>query len=102
MLSLIGIIVGLILMILLAYKGHSIIWVAPLYPFLPSSILLSQTLSCGILSGATGSASGGLSIALAVSQCTHKDSYKDILVTSVIIPFVAAILMVVVWSLAVL
>ena len=28
--SLIGIVLGLVLLILLAYKGHSIIWIAPL------------------------------------------------------------------------
>jgi len=110
----------------------------------PLSLLFSETVSVGVLSGATGSASGGLSIALsafadnylgtglklgvspellhrvasiasscidklphngavitllAVSNLPHKDSYKDILVVSVLIPLVASLLQVVVWGL---
>ncbi|SDB12107.1 H+/gluconate symporter [Eubacterium oxidoreducens] len=111
----------------------------------PVSLLLSEALATGVLSGATGSASGGLSIALsafadnylamadnlgispqllhrigaiaagaldklphngaiitllAVSHCTHKESYKDIFVTSVVIPVLATIILVVVWGIA--
>lgn len=104
----------------------------------PVPLLLSETLSVGVLSGATGSASGGISIALSafgdhyltmannlgvsaeilhrigalaagaldklphngavitlltVSHCTHKQSYKDIFVTSVILPLIVVILL---------
>lgn len=104
----------------------------------PVSLLLSETLSVSVLSGATGSASGGISIALSafgdhyltmantlgvnpellhrigalaagaldklphngavitlltVSHCTHKESYKDILVTSVIIPMIVVVIL---------
>lgn len=100
----------------------------------PLSLLLSETLSASVLSGATGSASGGISIALSafgdqyltmanqlgispeilhrvaalgagaldklphngavitlltVSHCTHKESYKDIFMTTVLIPMIA-------------
>ena len=104
----------------------------------PLALLFSEAISTSVLSGATGSASGGLSIALAafadqymamgaqlgvspdllhriasiaagsldklphngavitllaVSHCTHKDSYKDIFVVSVIIPMIALIIL---------
>ncbi len=104
----------------------------------PVSLLLSETLSAGVLSGATGSASGGVSIALSafadhymamgdalgvspeilhriaslaagaldklphngavitiltVSHCTHKQSYKDIFVTSVIMPVIIVVIL---------
>ena len=104
----------------------------------PMSLLLSETLSAAALSGATGSASGGISIALSafgdhyltmantlgvspeilhrigalaagaldklphngavitlltVSHCTHKESYKDIFVTSVIIPMIVVVIL---------
>ncbi len=104
----------------------------------PMSLLFSEALSTSVLSGATGSASGGLSIALAafadqylsvaqtlgispeilhrmasiaagsldklphngavitllaVSHCTHKDSYKDIFVVSVVIPMIALVVL---------
>ena len=110
----------------------------------PISLLLSEIASIGILSAATGSASGGLSIALsafsdkymemaaamdlspemlhrvaaigcsamdkmphngaiitllAVSHCTHKDSYKDIFIATVIIPVIAEIIAAVGWGL---
>lgn len=105
----------------------------------PVSLLLSEFLSTAVLSGATGSASGGISIALAafgdhylstanalgvspeilhrvaaisagaldklphngavitlltVSHCTHKQSYKDLFVVSVIIPMVVVAVLV--------
>lgn len=105
----------------------------------PVSLLLSETLSVGVLSGATGSASGGISIALSafadhylamantlgvspeilhriaaiaagaldklphngavitlltVSHCTHKQSYKDIFVATIIIPVIVVVLLV--------
>lgn len=104
----------------------------------PVSLLLSETLSVGVLSGATGSASGGISIALSafgdhyltmantlgvspeilhrigaiaagaldklphngavitlltVSHCTHKQSYKDLFVVSVIIPVIVVVVL---------
>ncbi len=110
----------------------------------PVSLFLSESLSICALTGATGSASGGLSIALeafagrylqiagqlgispellhrfasiaagsfdklphngavitllVVSQCTHKDSYKDIFVVSVIIPMLALFLLIILWGL---
>ena len=110
----------------------------------PLSLLLSESASTAVLSGATGSASGGLSIALAtfadqylqmagkigispeilhrfasiaagsldklphngavitllaVSQCTHKQSYRDILIVSVVIPMAALALLVLVCGL---
>ena len=100
----------------------------------PVSLLLSETISTSVLAGATGSASGGLSIALSafgenylsmgtqlgispeilhrvaciaagamdklphngaiitmltVCHCSHKDSYRDIFVVSVLIPMIA-------------
>jgi len=111
------------------------------------SLILSETMSTCVLSGATGSASGGLSIALAtfsdrylemagslgispdllhrfaaiaagsldklphngavitllaVSGCTHKESYKDIFVVSVVIPMIALGILVIIWGLFVL
>ena len=105
----------------------------------PFSLLLSESMSTVILSGATGSASGGLSITLAtfadqylqmagqlgvspdllhrfasiasgsldklphngavitllaVSHCSHKEAYRDILVVSVLIPMAVLILLV--------
>lgn len=113
----------------------------------PLSLLFSETMASAVLSGATGSASGGLSITLsafadkylemamnmnvpaeilhragtigagaldklphngalitllAVSHCTHKDSYKDVFITAVLIPLAAAMIAVVVWGLFVL
>ncbi|MCF0142896.1 MAG: GntP family permease, partial [Parasporobacterium sp.] len=49
LLSLIGIGVGLILMIILAYKGHSIIWVAPLCAF----VVMLFALGAGLGEGRT-------------------------------------------------
>ncbi len=111
---------------------------------MPGSILFSQSVAVNVLAGATGSASGGLSIALealgpqylqkaamlglspeylhrmaslasggldtlphngavltllAVSHCTHKESYWDICVTSCIIPVVVSLLLGLVWGL---
>ena len=105
---------------------------------MPGSILFSEAVAVNILAGATGSASGGMSIALealapqylekalsigldpaylhriaslasggldtlphngavltllAVSNCTHKESYLDICVTSCIIPVIASLLL---------
>ena len=113
----------------------------------PFSLLLSETMSTCVLSGATGSASGGLSIALstfadrylelakplgispellhrfaaiaagsldklphngaiitllAVSGCTHKESYKDIFVVSVIIPMLVLWILIIIWGLFIL
>ncbi len=107
------------------------------------SILFSEAVAVNVLAGATGSASGGLSIALetlgpqflekaaaigmspenlhriaslasggldtlphngavltllAVSNCTHKESYLDICVTSCIIPVVASLLLSLAWG----
>jgi H+/gluconate symporter-like permease len=110
----------------------------------PVSLFFSESMSICALSGATGSASGGLSIVLeafssqylqiagqlgispellhrfasiaagsfdklphngavitllVVSQCTHKDSYKDIFVVSVIIPMLALFVLIILWGL---
>ncbi len=110
---------------------------------MPGSILFSEAVAVNALAGATGSASGGLSIALetlgpqflekaaaiglnpeylhriaslasggldtlphngavltllAVSNCTHKESYLDVCITSCIIPVVASILLSLVWG----
>ena len=46
-LSLIGIFVGIILMILLTYKGYSIIWVAPLCAFVLAVFALGAGLGDG-------------------------------------------------------
>lgn len=111
---------------------------------MPGSILFSEAVAVNVLAGATGSASGGMSIALealapqylekaaeigmnpeylhriaslasggldtlphngavltllAVSNCTHKESYLDICVTSCIIPVIASLLLSLVWGL---
>ena len=111
---------------------------------MPGSILFSEAVAVNVLAGATGSASGGMSIALealapqylekamqiglkpeylhriaslasggldtlphngavltllAVSNCTHKESYWDICVTSCIIPVVASLLLSLAWGL---
>lgn len=111
---------------------------------MPGSILFSEAVAVNVLAGATGSASGGMSIALetlapqylekaltlgidpaylhriaslasggldtlphngavltllAVSNCTHKESYWDICVTSCIIPVIASLLLGLVWGL---
>jgi len=111
---------------------------------MPGSILFSEAVAVNVLAGATGSASGGLSIALealgpqflekaanmglspeylhriaslasggldtlphngavltllAVSNCTHKESYWDVCVTSCIIPVVVSLLLSLVWGL---
>ena len=76
---------------------------------------LVPLIAVAVLSGATGSASGGLSIAagsldklphngavitlLVVSQCTHKQSYRDILIVSVVIPMIALFLLVLICGL---
>lgn len=105
---------------------------------MPGSILFSEAVAVNVLAGATGSASGGMSIALealapqylekaaeigmspeylhriaslasggldtlphngavltllAVSHCTHKESYLDICVTSCIIPVIVSLLL---------
>jgi len=110
---------------------------------MPGSILFSEAVAVNVLAGATGSASGGMSIALealapqylekaaqiglnpeylhrvaslasggldtlphngavltllAVSNCTHKESYWDVCVTSCIIPVVASLLLSLVWG----
>lgn len=111
---------------------------------MPGSILFSESVAVNVLAGATGSASGGLSIALealggqflekaaqiglnpeylhriasiasggldtlphngavltllAVSNCTHKESYMDICVTSCIIPVIVSLVLSFVWGL---
>lgn len=110
---------------------------------MPGNILLSEAVAVNVLAGATGSASGGLSIALdalasqylakaeliglnpellhriasmssggldtlphngavltllAVSNCTHKESYIDIGVTSAFIPFISSLLLAFIWG----
>lgn len=110
---------------------------------MPGSILFSEAVAVNLLAGATGSASGGMSIALsalgpkyaelaagntamlealhriasissggldtlphngavltllAVSNCTHKESYIDICITTCIIPLVASLLLALVWG----
>ena len=110
---------------------------------MPGSILFSEAVAVNLLAGATGSASGGMSIALealgpqfadmaagntqilealhriasissggldtlphngavltllAVSNCTHKESYIDICVTTCIIPLVASLALALVWG----
>lgn len=110
---------------------------------MPGSILFSEAVAVNVLAGATGSASGGMSIALealapqyldkaveiglspeylhriaslasggldtlphngavltllAVSHCTHKESYLDICVTSCIIPVVVSLALSFVWG----
>lgn len=111
---------------------------------MPGSILFSEAIAVNVLAGSTGSASGGMSIALealapqylekaagigldpanlhriasiasggldtlphngavltllAVSNCTHKESYWDVCVTSCIIPVITSLLLSLVWGL---
>ena len=111
---------------------------------MPGSILFSEAVAVNVLAGATGSASGGMSIALtalapkyleianqvgispetlhriasissggldslphngavltllAVSHCTHKESYWGICVTTVIIPVIMSLVLALVWGL---
>ena len=110
---------------------------------MPGSILFSEAVAVNVLAGATGSASGGMSIALsalapqylekamaiglnpeylhriaslssggldtlphngavltllAVSNCTHKESYMDICVTTCIIPVIGSLLLALIWG----
>ena len=110
---------------------------------MPGSILFSEAVAVNTLAGATGSASGGMSIALealspqylekaaelgidpanlhrvasiasggldtlphngavltllAVSNCTHKESYLDICVTSCMIPVAVSLLISLIWG----
>ena len=110
---------------------------------MPGSILFSEAVAVNVLAGATGSASGGMSIALealgaqylekaaaiglnpaylhriaslasggldtlphngavltllAVSNCTHKESYLDVCVTSCVIPVIVSLLLSLVWG----
>lgn len=110
---------------------------------MPGSILFSEAVAVNVLAGATGSASGGMSIALsalapqylekamaiglnpeylhriaslssggldtlphngavltllAVSNCTHKESYWDICVTTCIIPVIGSLLLALIWG----
>ncbi len=110
---------------------------------MPGSILLSEAVAVNVLAGATGSASGGMSIALealapqylekatqlglnpeylhriaslssggldtlphngavltllAVSNCTHKESYFDIFITSCLIPVIVSLLLAFIWG----
>ncbi|MBQ3135170.1 MAG: GntP family permease [Oscillospiraceae bacterium] len=110
---------------------------------MPGSILFSEAVAVNVLAGATGSATGGLTIALealggdflakaatlgmspeylhriaslasggldtlphngavltllAVSHCTHKESYWDVCVTSCIIPVVVSLVLSFVWG----
>ena len=111
---------------------------------MPGSILFSEAVAVNVLAGATGSASGGMSIALealapqylekamqiglnpeylhriasvasggldtlphngavltllAVSNCTHKESYWDVCVTSCIIPVIVSLVLSLIWGL---
>ena len=110
---------------------------------MPGSILFSEAVAVNILAGATGSASGGMSIALsalaphylekaatiglnpeylhriaslssggldtlphngavltllAVSNCTHTESYWDICVTTCMIPVTGSLLLALIWG----
>ena len=110
---------------------------------MPGSILFSEAVAVNVLAGSTGSASGGMSIALealgpqyltkamelgmnpeylhriasiasggldtlphngavltllAVSNCTHKESYLDICVTSCMIPVLVSLALSLVWG----
>lgn len=110
---------------------------------MPGSILFSEAVAVNVLAGATGSASGGMSIALealapqylekamqiglnpeylhriasvasggldtlphngavltllAVSNCTHKESYWDVCVTSCIIPVAVSLVLSLIWG----
>ena len=109
---------------------------------MPGNILFSEAVAVNVLAGATGSASGGMSIALgalgpqylekalslginpellhriaslssggldtlphngavltllAVSHCTHKESYLDVFVTTCFIPFAVSLVLAYVW-----
>lgn len=109
----------------------------------PGSVLFSEAIAVNLLAGSTGSASGGMSIALEalapkymemaavqgigvgalhriasissggldtlphngavltllnVSNCTHKEAYKDIAITTAIIPVIASVLLAFVWG----
>lgn len=111
---------------------------------IPGSVLVSEAVAVNVLAGATGSASGGMSIALealgekylaiaqqtgvtagelhriasissggldtlphngavltllAVSNCTHKESYKDIFFTTCLWPMISSILIAFIWGL---
>ncbi|MCD8350287.1 MAG: GntP family permease [Planctomycetaceae bacterium] len=111
---------------------------------MPGNILFSEAVAVNVLAGATGSASGGMSIALsalapqyleratqiglnpeylhriaslssggldtlphngavltllAVSNCSHKESYLDICITTCIIPVVGSLALALVWGL---
>lgn len=111
---------------------------------MPGSILFSEAVAVNVLAGATGSASGGMSIALtalapkyleiaqaqgidpgvlhriasissggldslphngavltllAISHCTHKESYWGVCVTTVIIPVIASLALALIWGL---
>ena len=113
---------------------------------MPGSILFSEAVAVNVLAGATGSASGGMSIALtalapkyleianeiglnpevlhriasissggldtlphngavltllAVSHCTHKESYWGICVTTAIIPVVMSLVLALIWGLVI-
>ena len=46
-LSLLGIVIGLVLMVILSYKGHSILWVAPLCAFVVAVFALNAGLGDG-------------------------------------------------------
>ncbi|MDO4779240.1 MAG: GntP family permease [Tissierellia bacterium] len=110
----------------------------------PGSILFSEAVAVNLLAGATGSASGGMSIALealapkylqlaaekginpeylhriaslssggldtlphngavltllAVSNCTHKESYFDIFITTCLLPVISSMGLALVWGL---
>lgn len=114
---------------------------------MPGSILFSEAVAVNVLAGATGSASGGMSIALealapqyleiantiglnpellhriasissggldtlphngavltllAVANCTHKESYGDVCVTTCVIPAVMSLLLALIWGLIIL
>lgn len=75
---------------------------------MPGSILFSEAVAVNILADATGSASGRLDTLphngavitlLAVSNCTHKESYWDVCVTLCIIPVVVLLVLSFVWGL---
>lgn len=110
---------------------------------IPGSVLVSEAVAVNVLAGATGSASGGMSIALealgakyleiakatgitagelhriasissggldtlphngavltllAVSNCTHKESYMDIAITTCIWPMISSVLVAFLWG----
>lgn len=107
---------------------------------MPGSVLFSEAVAVNVLAGATGSATGGLGIALdamgaqylasgmnpeylhriaslasggldtlphngavltllAVSHCSHKESYWDVCVTSCIIPVIVSLVLGLTWGL---